>query len=83
MSNKTDSGADPDSSTVLDNLDPELVRNQLGLSQGDFAKLLGMGEQGYLDWEEGKRRPGGPARRLLYLFKTDPKGTAEKLGSLS
>lgn len=56
----------------FDNLDPKAVREKAGLPQTEMAALLGMGSFGYRQWEEGTRRPGGPAFRLLYLLNDNP-----------
>ena len=62
-----------------DGLNPEEVRQRAGLSRPDMARLLGMSEFGYGQWELGSRRPGGPAYRLLFLLNRDPGTTVEAL----
>lgn len=54
--------------------EPRPVREDAGLSVQEMADLMGMGLDGYQSWENGLRRPGGPAVRLLQLIDNDPKG---------
>jgi len=51
--------------------EPRVVREATGLSVQAMAELIGMSVQGYESWENGLRRPGGPARRLLELIDND------------
>src|SRR5262245_13129138 len=44
------------------------LRQRLGLTQRDLAKWLGVTESSVSLWEAGKRRPRGPAHRLLRLI---------------
>ena len=60
-------------------IDPETVRKKAGLSQRDMASLMGMSKAGYDDWENGRRQPGGPAYRLLYLLDIDSESVIENL----
>ncbi len=52
---------------------PGSVRDKLGLSSAQMAELIGMSEVGYNSWEMGRRRPGGPALKLLALLDSHPK----------
>jgi len=48
------------------------LRGWTGLSQPEFARLLGV-ELGTLrNWEQGRREPTGPARALLRAICNDP-----------
>ena len=48
------------------------LRSWTGLSQAEFARLLGV-ELGTLrNWEQGRREPTGPARALLRAISNDP-----------
>ena len=49
------------------------VRKTLGLSQGKFAALLGISASTLKNWEQGRRRPTGPARVLLNIAARHPK----------
>lgn len=41
------------------------LRLRLNMSQRAFAQKLGISSRTYQDWEQGRRRPSGPARILL------------------
>ena len=60
--------------------DPKPVRERAGLTAEEMAGLMGMSRYGYQAWENGTRRPGGPAFRLLYLIAGDPARTIAALG---
>jgi putative transcriptional regulator len=44
------------------------LRRRLHLTQRELARWLGVSESSVSLWEAGKRRPRGPARRLLALL---------------
>jgi putative transcriptional regulator len=44
------------------------LRRQLGMTQLGLARVLGVSESAVSLWEAGKRRPRGPAHRLLTLL---------------
>ncbi len=48
------------------------IRFQLGLSQMQFAKLLGVSKRTLQDWEQGRRKPGGAAQSLLLIAEKRP-----------
>jgi len=54
------------------------ARSFIGLSQTEFAKLLGVSPRTLQDWEQGRREPTGAARTLLKVAVTHP----EVLGEL-
>ena len=41
------------------------ARASVGLSQHEFAQLLGVSARTIQDWEQGRREPTGAARTLL------------------
>ncbi|MEP7009096.1 MAG: helix-turn-helix domain-containing protein [Acidobacteriota bacterium] len=49
------------------------VREQTGLSQTAFARLIGVSVRTLQDWEQGRRAPSGPARTLLAIAHRNPK----------
>ena len=49
------------------------VRNKLGLPQIKFARLLGISEDTLQNWEQGRRKPAGPAKVLLKIAAKHPK----------
>jgi putative transcriptional regulator len=59
--------------TVNPKSDIARVRGKLGLSQPKFASLLGISQDTLQNWEQGRRRPTGPARVLLKIAMRHPK----------
>ena len=49
------------------------ARQQTGLSQAQFADLLGVSVDTIEDWEHGRAQPTGAARTLLAVARRDPK----------
>ena len=62
----------PSREFVFDNPDPKVIREQLGLSQIKFAKLLGISTSTLQNWEQGRRKPDGPAKVLLNVAARYP-----------
>lgn len=56
----------------FDNPDPVSIRKNLGLSQSKFAKLLGISVSTLQNWEQGRRKPEGPAKVLLNIAAKYP-----------
>jgi putative transcriptional regulator len=56
----------------FDKPDPKLIRENLGLSQIKFAKLLGISLATLQNWEQGRRKPDGPAKILLNVAAKHP-----------
>ena len=49
------------------------ARAKTGLSQQDFASLLGVSARTLQDWEQGRREPTGAAKTLLRVAASHPK----------
>jgi putative transcriptional regulator len=49
------------------------ARARTGLSQQDFASLIGVSARTLQDWEQGRREPTGAARMLLRVAASHPK----------
>ena len=49
------------------------ARASIGMSQQDFAELLGVSARTLQDWEQGRREPTGAARMLLKVAVKHPK----------
>lgn len=67
------------SKVELENLNPRTVRDKAGLNVSEMADLMGMSEVGYVSWENGTRRPGGPAYKLLFLLDRNPEDIVSQL----
>lgn len=51
---------------------PQIIREKLKLSQSAFASLMGVSTRTIQDWEQGRRKPQGPARSLLRVAEQHP-----------
>lgn len=54
------------------NADPKSIREALKQTQEGFAELLGVSVRTLQNWEQGRRDPRGPARRLLDVASMHP-----------
>lgn len=52
--------------------DVKAVREQIGLSQSEFAKLMRVSIKTLQNWEQHRRNPTGPAAALLKIVSTAP-----------
>lgn len=52
--------------------DVKAIREGIGFTQSKFASLIGVNVRTLQNWEQGHRRPTGPARVLLKLVEVDP-----------
>ena len=60
--------------------DVTAIRKKSGLSQAQFAKSIGVPLGTLQGWEQGRRRPVGPARVLLALIEKRPSIVRDELG---
>jgi putative transcriptional regulator len=51
---------------------PKVIRARLKLSQSAFAGLMGVSLRTVQDWEQGRRKPSGPAVALLRIAEQKP-----------
>lgn len=51
---------------------PKVIRQRLKLSQAAFAALMGVSLRTVQDWEQGRRKPSGPAVALLRIAEQKP-----------
>jgi putative transcriptional regulator len=58
--------------TLQDPASPQVIRAKLKLSQSAFAGLMGVSLRTVQDWEQGRRKPSGPA--CFLTLKTSPPG---------
>lgn len=59
--------------------DAKAIREQVGLSQRDFADLLGVSIDTLQNWEQHRRNPSGPAAALLRLVSAVPEVALQSL----
>jgi putative transcriptional regulator len=67
--------------TVFRPADVRAVRRKLGKSQTQFALMIGVSVGTLRNWEQGRRRPDGPAMALLRVASLRPKAVAEALSA--
>jgi putative transcriptional regulator len=48
------------------------ARQNIGMSQAEFAVLLGVSVRTLQEWEQGRRKPSGAAASLLILAQKRP-----------
>ena len=48
------------------------IREMLKLSQAAFANLMGVSVRTVQEWEQGRRKPKGPAKSLLRIAEQNP-----------
>lgn len=53
------------------------IRERTGLSQRQFAALLGVSVRTLQEWEQGRRAPSGAARTLLLVAAKNPQALLE------
>jgi putative transcriptional regulator len=61
--------------------DVKRVRSRLGVSQTEFAMMIGVSVATLRNWEQGRRVPEGPARALLIVASKNPEAVAEALNT--
>ena len=68
-------------SRVFEYPTPEVksIREKTGLSQTQFARLIGVSKRTLENWEQGRRHPTGPAKALLKILDVDPQGAVRAL----
>jgi len=48
------------------------VREKLNVSQNEFALMIGVSVRTLQNWEQGRRKPEGPAKALLRIASRNP-----------
>ena len=59
------------------------ARENSGLTQAEFAQLLGVSIRTLQDWEQGRRKPSGAAQSLLLIAEKKPKVLKEAFKELA
>ena len=63
--------------------DVQAIRARTGMSQKEFAKIIGIKKAALASWEQRRRSPGGSARVMLALIEKDPTIVRHTIASLS
>lgn len=60
---------------------PEIrkIRDQLRVSQNEFAMMIGVSVRTLQNWEQGRRTPEGPAKALLRIASQNPQAALDAL----
>ena len=62
-------------------VDIKAIRQAFQKSQREFAYMIGVSVATVQNWEQGRRRPEGPARALLQVAAKKPQAVMEALGT--
>jgi putative transcriptional regulator len=62
--------------------DVKAIRKKYGLSQSKFAEMLGISLGTLRNWEQGRRKPEGPARILLFVADKHPEAILDTVHSV-
>jgi putative transcriptional regulator len=57
------------------------ARQATGLSQAQFAALLGVSVRTLQGWEQGRKQPSGAARTLLAIARSNPRAVLAVSGA--
>lgn len=55
------------------------IRKKLRISQTEFAHIIGVSVDTLQNWEQGRRRPEGPALALLKVAEANPEAVMKAL----
>ncbi|MBF0175468.1 MAG: helix-turn-helix domain-containing protein [Magnetococcales bacterium] len=58
--------------TEFPEVEAKSIRNRVGVSQSEFARLIGVPVKTLQNWEQHRTSPTGPARTLLRMISRDP-----------
>ena len=61
----------------LEEPDIKAIRKRYNMSREKFAGLLGVSKRTLEGWEQGRRKPKGPARRLLQVAARHPEAVLD------
>ncbi len=73
--------AQPSRVTEFGPVDVKAIRRRLDKSQAEFARMIGVSVGTLQNWEQGRRRPEGPARALLKVAAENPEAVAAALAT--
>ncbi len=59
--------------------DIKSVRGKLNVTQNEFAIMIGVSVRTLQNWEQGRRKPEGPAKDLLRIASRNPQAVLDAL----
>ncbi len=65
----------------VQDVDVRTIRKRLGLTQDEFAIRFGFSSGSIRNWEQGHRKPQGPARVLLKVIEKEPEAVNRALSA--
>lgn len=65
--------------TRVEEPDVKALREGAGVSQAEFAQLIGVSRRTLENWEQHRARPSGPARALLKIVAVNPRAAVAAL----
>ncbi len=71
--------AQPARVTSFEPVQIRAIRSKLRLTQAEFARMIGVSIGTLRNWEQGRRRPDGPAMALLMVAIKSPQVVADAL----
>jgi putative transcriptional regulator len=69
----------PSRYSVIEEPDVAAIREKYDMTQKEFSSLLGISVGTLRNWEQGRRKPQGPAKVLLKIAEKRPRAILESL----
>ncbi len=69
----------PSRYSVIEEPNVAAIRDKYGMTQQEFSSLLGISVGTLRNWEQGRRKPQGPAKVLLKIAEKRPKAILESI----
>lgn len=69
----------PARSFTIDPVDVKAIRERAALSQNELAAMMRVSVRTLQNWEQGRRKPTGPASALIRIFEKMPQTAVEAL----
>ena len=70
---------EPSGYSIIEEPDVISIRKKYNMTQLEFSSLLGISIGTLRNWEQGRRKPRGPAKVLLKIAEKRPKAILESL----
>lgn len=70
---------EPSRYSTIEEPDVVAIREKYDMTQQEFSSLLGISVGTLRNWEQGRRKPQGPAKVLLKIAEKRPKAILDSL----